>query len=65
MKRRKVSSFSVRRTSGDLLKVEIYSDNRIVFKGHAPLADRDKVRSLFRTMKAKGVDIPISGDAWW
>lgn len=66
-KRRKGFSrgFSVRHSRGDVLKVEVFSDNRIVFKGTAPIGDVEKVRALFLTMKAKGVDIPIKGDGWW
>ena len=59
----KFKGLSVRR-SGDLLKVQIFSDGRIVYKGSAPVGDVDKIRGLLSTMRAKGVCFPKS-DSWW
>lgn len=54
---------SVRRV-GDLVKVQIFSDGHIIFKGSAPVGDVDKIRGLLSTMRAKGVCFP-KGDSWW
>ncbi len=54
---------SVRR-SRDFVKVQIFSDGAIIFKGSAPVGDVDKIRGLLSTMRAKGVCFPRDNN-WW
>lgn len=54
------------RVSDDVLKVEIFSGGRKVFKGVAPTSDSRKVSELLGVLRSKGVSIKVEGDSsWW
>lgn len=46
---------------GDFIKVEIFSDNKIIFRGTAPTNNRKKVANLLKHLELKGVNI----DGWF
>ena len=64
MGRGKFRGVSVRR-SGDVVKVQIFTDGMILFKRTVPINDRDKVANLLRDMNAKGVVFPDSDFNWF
>lgn len=59
----RVRGVSVRRES-EFLKVLLFCDGVITFKGQAPINDPDKIRGLLVTLRSKGVSFP-KDDSWW
>jgi len=46
------------RHSNDVVKVVIFSDGRIIYRGSAPVNHKVKVAQLLSDMEAKGVIFP-------
>lgn len=55
---------------GDIIKIVMYSsydNDQIFFEMEAPMRDKEKLRTLFKIARLKGLELPIpeEKESWW